>query len=146
MAKIPKTYKIIFKVIDVPEPERIKQDLPLHVTWPCRIYKLGDKMTFNCHEMILEETDAVCLSALEGMISNLKLHAYGVYPMAQWVAEVKGMEKKDQENKEPEVVGYYKCSDLERPVEFEISRIPVDLTERFPSHRAADKRPDWEQR
>ena len=79
-------------------------------------------------------------------MSNMKLHAYGVYPIAQWVEEGNRGEDKAQENKEPEVVGYYKCSDLERPVEFEISRIPVDLTERFPSHRTADERPDWEQR
>jgi uncharacterized repeat protein (TIGR04076 family) len=145
MSEIPKTFKIIAKVIDIPEPKRIKPDLPLHVTWPCRIYKIGYKMTFNCHELVMEETDAVCLSALEGLLSNVKLHAYGVYPMSKWVEEKKKGEK-NQENKAPEVVGYYRCSDLERPVEFEITRVPVDLSERFPSHRTAVKRPGWEQR
>ena len=144
MNKIPPTYKIVAKVIHISEPKRQKPDFPLHVTWPCRIYKLGDKMTFNSFELIMDETDAVCLSALDSMMVNLKMWSYGVYPMDKWVENDNDNKRLNTEGNG--IIAYHKCTDLDRPVEFEISRVPIDMSKRFPSMSGADKRPGWDKR
>ena len=56
-------------MVEVSEPRSIRGN-PTHVAWPCRVYKVGDKMTIRVppEEIVVEETDAVCLSALSAIM------------------------------------------------------------------------------
>ncbi len=51
-------YKVVFTVVEVGEPKSIDGN-PTHVTGPCKMYKVGDKMTVtgNPGRLLLEETD-----------------------------------------------------------------------------------------
>jgi len=137
----PNFYKIIVRVVEVPDPLDLKSEgKAKHVTWPCRIYKVGDKMTFNPLELLPEETDAVCQSALIGMMGYMRLWTHGVYPMSGWYGKPP---KEIRENGE-EVIGSFECPDKARPVKFEVCRISADFSEKFPSYRSPDTRPDWD--
>ena len=123
------TYKIIFTVKETPEPKSIG-DKPLHVTWPCPIYKVGDKMTFDPHRIILEDTDAVCFNVLEDIQPLLKRYKLGP------------LDKKDaliHEN-----FKFVRCSDAERAVLFEVTRVPFDAAAEYSSWRQPSLRPNRE--
>ncbi len=121
------TYKIVLTVKETPEPKPIGGQ-PLHVTWPCPIYKVGDRMTFDPHKIILEETDSVCFNVLESIQPLLKRYRMGP------------LEKKD-EPIHPDFK-YVRCTDSERPVLFEVTRIPFDASKDYPSWGKPSERPN----
>ena len=57
-------YKVVYTVVDVGEPKSVDGG-PTHVSGPCKMYKVGDKMTIvgNPGQLVMNETDAVCLAA-----------------------------------------------------------------------------------
>jgi uncharacterized repeat protein (TIGR04076 family) len=121
------TYKIVLTVKETPDPKPIGGQ-SLHVTWPCPIYKVGDRMTFDPHKIILEETDSVCFNVLEGIQPLLKRYRMGP------------LEKKD-EPIHPDFK-YVRCTDSERPVLFEVTRIPFDASKDYPSWGIPSERPN----
>jgi uncharacterized repeat protein (TIGR04076 family) len=101
-------YKVVFEVVEVSEPRGIKGH-PTHVTWPCKVYKVGDKMTIRVppEEIVKEETDAVCLSALSAIM-----------PLAGALLRG-GTEAWDYIDR----IEFFSCPDAERPVIFQVKRV-----------------------
>jgi uncharacterized repeat protein (TIGR04076 family) len=92
-------YKVVFTVVDVKPPKSI-DGAPTHVSGPCKIYKVGDKITItsNPGRLVLDETDSVCLAAFSALL-----------PLTSAIDKIK----------------YFSCPDSERPVTFKVERIPV---------------------
>jgi len=55
-------YKVVFTVVEVPEP-RSRDGSATHVQSPCRVHKVGDRITIATDggRLVLSETDSVCL-------------------------------------------------------------------------------------
>ena len=104
-------YKVVFTVVEVPEP-RSRDDSATHVGGPCKVYKVGDRITVatNPGRLVLSETDSVCLAAISAVL-----------PLTSaWCRETS--EAWDYMDK----IKYWCCPDVERPVVFEVERIPVE--------------------
>lgn len=102
--------KIVCEVAKVNNPMSIDGN-SLHVSRPCPLYKVGDRMTFRIKPpaiIVLEETDNVCISAFSGMLSLLRGLMMG---------------KKDDWDY-IDTIQYIACPDAERPVIFQVKRIP----------------------
>jgi len=103
-------YKVVFTVVEVNEPKSI-DGKPTHVSGPCKMYKIGDKMTVtgNPGRLVLEETDSVCLAAFSAILPLTSA-------MTREVTEPWDYMDK---------ITYYSCPDSERPVVFKVERIEV---------------------
>ncbi len=104
-------YKVVCEVVKVSEPKPMIGD-HLHVTQPCSLYKVGDKMTFAMHPMcvmVMEETDRVCMQALSGILPMIRPSCMGAAEDWDWIDTCK----------------YFACPDGERPVIFEIKRVKM---------------------
>lgn len=111
-------YRVVATVIKVNTPSKVTDDSELHVSMPCRMYKVGDKIVFEDNQINMQETTgALCLTLIGGMIPVLKALQRSVEPA------------KDDDNKpvkdSTQGVNFYQCSDAERPVLFRIERIPL---------------------
>ena len=104
-------YKVVFTVVEVNEPKSI-DGKPTHVSGPCKMYKVGDKMTVtgNPGRLVLEETDSVCLAAFSAILPLTSA-------MTREVTEAWDYMDK---------IAYYSCPDSERPVVFKVERIEVE--------------------
>jgi uncharacterized repeat protein (TIGR04076 family) len=105
-------YKVVCEAYKISEPKSIDGN-ELHVKWPCRIYKVGDKMTFSIHPgsiMVLEETDKVCISALGAILPIVRGMMQGKAEDWDFIDDVK----------------FFSCPDAERPVIFEVKRIRME--------------------
>lgn len=104
-------YKVVYTVIDVGEPKSVEGG-PLHVSGPCKMYKVGDKMTVvgNPGQLVLAETDAVCLAALSAILPLTSAMMREVTEPWDYMDKIK----------------YYSCPDSERPVVFKVERVKVD--------------------
>ena len=104
-------YKIVFEVVEVNEPRSINGN-PTHVTRPCRVYKLGDKMTLRVppEELVMEETDAVCLSAFSAIMPLTGAFVRGAREDWDYLDKIQ----------------FFRCPDAERPVIFKIKRIQLE--------------------
>ena len=62
-------YKVVYTVVDVAEPKSVDGE-PTHVSGPCKMYRVGDRMTVvgNPGRLVLEETDSVCLAAFSAIL------------------------------------------------------------------------------
>jgi len=108
-------FKIVFEVVEIQEPRSIKGH-PTHVSWPCRVYKLGDKITIQVPPpvVVMEETDAICLSALSAIMPLTNALMRG------------GWEEWDFIDK----IQFFICPDAERPVTFQVKRFKKDPPEK----------------
>jgi uncharacterized repeat protein (TIGR04076 family) len=108
-------YKVVFEVVEVNEPKSI-QGNPMHVSWPCRVYKVGDKMTIRIppSELVVEETDGVCLSALSAIMPLTSALLRGGWESWDYIDKIQ----------------FFSCPDAERPVIFQIKRIQQDPPEK----------------
>lgn len=131
-------YKVVFTVVKVSEPSSI-EGKPCHVSGPCRLYRVGDRVTMLTKptRLVMEETDQVCLYALGPML-----------PMVSTFCR-ESAEPNDYINK----INYFSCADAERPVIFRVDRIPLgpqpvvardqippELDNRRPGETAAEAR------
>ncbi len=107
-------YKVIFTVVDVPEPKSVDGE-PTHVTGPCKVYRVGDRITFtsNPGRIVMEETDGVCLAAFSAILPLTSAMCRDVTEPWDYMNKIK----------------YYCCPDVERPVVFKVKRIPVEQGE-----------------
>ena len=103
-------YKVIFTVIEVNNPKSIDSG-PTHVSGPCKMYKVGDKMTItgNPGRLVLDETDSVCLAAFSAILPLTSSMTREVTESWDYIDKI----------------GYYSCPDSERPVVFKVERIEV---------------------
>lgn len=103
-------YKVVFTVVDVKEPKSL-DGKPTHVSGPCKIYRVGDRITItsNPGRLVLEETDSVCLAALSAIMPLTSAMEREVSEPWDYVDKIK----------------YFSCPDSERPVVFKVERIPV---------------------
>ena len=103
-------YKVVFTVVDVKEPKSL-DGKPTHVSGPCKIYRVGDRITItsNPGRLVLEETDSVCLAALSAIMPLTSAMEREVAEPWDYVDKIK----------------YFSCPDSERPVVFKVERIPV---------------------
>jgi len=62
-------YKVVFTIVEVPEPKS-RDDSATHVGGPCKVYKVGDRITVatNPGRLVLSETDSVYLAALSAVL------------------------------------------------------------------------------
>ena len=112
-------YKVVFTVVEVNEPKSIDGSTP-HVSGPCKMYKVGDKMTVtgNPGRLVLEETDSVCLAAFSAIL-----------PLTSaMMREV--TEPWDYMDK----IAYFSCPDSERQVVFKVDRIEVEQGDYLPPY------------
>jgi uncharacterized repeat protein (TIGR04076 family) len=101
-------YKVVFTVVDVKDPKSL-DGKPTHVSGPCKIYRVGDRITSNHGRLVLEETDSVCLAALSAIMPLTSAMEREVAEPWDYVDKIK----------------YFSCPDSERPVVFKVERIPV---------------------
>jgi uncharacterized repeat protein (TIGR04076 family) len=112
-------YKIVLSVVEVNNPKSIDGGVP-HVSGPCKMYKVGDKMTItgNPGRIVLDETDSVCLAAFSAIL-----------PLTSALTR-EVTESWDYMDK----IAYYSCPDSERPVVFKVERIEVGQGEYPPPY------------
>jgi len=112
-------YKVVYTVVEVGEPRSIDGG-PTHVSGPCKMYKVGDKMTVvgNPGQLVMKETDAVCLAAFSAILPLTSA-------MTREVTEPWDYMDK---------IAYYSCPDSERPVVFKVERIEVERGEYPPPY------------
>jgi uncharacterized repeat protein (TIGR04076 family) len=103
-------YKVVFTVVGVKDPKSIDGG-PTHVKGPCKIYKVGDRITItsNPGRLVLEETDSVCLAALSAILPLTSAMERNVTEPWDYIDKIK----------------FFSCPDSERPVIFKVERIPV---------------------
>jgi uncharacterized repeat protein (TIGR04076 family) len=103
-------FKVFFTVVDVQDPKSIDGD-PTHVNGPCKIYKVGDKITItsNPGRLVLEETDSVCLAAFSAILPLTSAMERNVTEPWDYIDKIK----------------FFSCPDSERSVTFKVERIPV---------------------
>ncbi len=112
-------YKVIATVHKVSKPAPVFPGEPVHVLYPCRMYKEGDKIVVQDMQLNLAETTgAICLSLFSGMIPVLKGLEREVEP------------ERDKKTGDPlsdstQRVTWFSCPDAERPVIFKIERVPL---------------------
>lgn len=104
-------FKIVFEVVEVSEPRGFKGS-PTHYSWPCRVYKVGDRMTIRVPpaEIVMEETDAICLSALSAIMPHTGALMRGGWESWDYI----------------DTMQFFSCPDAGRPVIFQIKRIKQD--------------------
>jgi len=104
-------YKVVFTVVEVPEPKS-RDGLTTHVRTPCRIYKVGDRITVATSpaRLVLGETDSVCLEALGAMLPLTSAFCRETTEPWDYVGRIR----------------YWCCPDVERPVVFKVERAPVE--------------------
>jgi len=107
-------YKVVFTVVEVGEPRSLDGG-PTHVSGPCKMYRVGDRVTVvgNPGRLVLEETDAVCLAAFSAILPLTSALTREVSEPWDYVDKIK----------------YYSCPDSERPVVFRVTRVPVEQGE-----------------
>jgi len=107
-------YKVVFTVVDVKEPVSLDGE-PTHVSGPCKVYKVGDKITVtgNPGRLVLGETDSVCLAAFSAVLPLTSAFCRDVTEPWDYMDKIK----------------YYSCPDSERHVVFRVDRIPVEQGE-----------------
>jgi uncharacterized repeat protein (TIGR04076 family) len=112
-------YKVVYTVVEVGEPRSIDGG-PTHVTGPCKMYKVGDKMTVvgNPGQLVMHETDAVCLAALSAILPLTSAMMREVTEPWDYMDKIL----------------YYSCPDSERPVVFKVDRIEVEKGEYAPPY------------
>jgi uncharacterized repeat protein (TIGR04076 family) len=103
-------YKVVFTVVDVQEP-RSMDGKPTHVSGPCKMYRVGDRMTIvgNPGRLVLKETDSVCLAAFSAILPLTSAMEREVTEPWDYVDKIK----------------YFSCPDSERPVVFKVERTKV---------------------
>ncbi len=103
-------YKVVFTVVDVKPPKSIDGSPP-HVSGPCKVYKVGDRITITSApgRLVLEETDSVCLAAFSAILPLTSAMEREVTEKWDYIDKIK----------------YFSCPDSERPVTFKVERIPV---------------------
>ena len=103
-------YKVVFTVVEVKEPKSLDGG-PMHVSGPCKIYRVGDKITItsNPGRLVLEETDSVCLAAFSAILPLTSAMEREVTEPWDYIDKIK----------------YFSCPDSERLVTFRIDRIPI---------------------
>ncbi len=104
-------YKVVYTVVDVSDPKSIDGE-PTHVSGPCKMYKKGDKMTItgNPGQLVLSETDSVCLAAFSAILPLTSAMTREVTEHWDYMDKI----------------AYFSCPDSERPVIFKVERIKVD--------------------
>ena len=104
-------YKVVFTVVEVNEPCSIDGE-SIHVSGPCKMYKVGDKMTVtgNPSRLLLEETDSVCLAAFSAILPLTSAMTREVTESWDYMDKIT----------------YFSCPDSERPVVFKVERVEVD--------------------
>ncbi|TRO48855.1 TIGR04076 family protein [Candidatus Bathyarchaeota archaeon] len=104
-------YKAVFEVVEVNEPRSLDGE-PTHVSGPCKIYRVGDRVTVtgNPGRLVLEETDGVCLAAFSAILPLTSAMCREVTEPWDYMDKIK----------------YYSCPDSERPVVFRVTRVPVE--------------------
>ena len=107
-------YKLTFTVIDVGEPRSFDGG-PTHVSGPCKMYRVGDKITItgNPGRLVMNETDSVCLAAFSSMLPLNSAMTREVTESWDYVDKIK----------------FFSCPDTERPVVFKVERIKVEQGE-----------------
>jgi uncharacterized repeat protein (TIGR04076 family) len=107
-------YKLTFTVIDVGEPRSFDRG-PTHVSGPCKMYRVGDKITItgNPGRLVMNETDSVCLAAFSSMLPLTSAMTREVTESWDYVDKIK----------------FFSCPDTERPVVFKVERIKVEQGE-----------------
>ncbi len=107
-------YKVVFEVVEVNEPKSLDGE-PTHVSGPCKIYGVGDRVTVtgNPGRLVLEETDSVCLAAFSAILPLTSAMCREVTEPWDYMDKIK----------------YYSCPDSERPVVFRVTRVPVEQGE-----------------
>ena len=105
-------YKVVFRVVEVNEPKSLDGE-PTHVTGPCKIYKVGDRITItsNPGRIVLGETDSVCLAAFSAILPLTSALCREIAEPWDYMDKIK----------------YFSCPVSERPVVFEVDRTPVEL-------------------
>lgn len=103
-------YKVVFTVVKVGEPTSINGG-STHVTGPCKMYKIGDKITItgNPGRLVLTETDSICLAAFSAIIPLTSAMTREVTESWDYMDKIK----------------FFSCPDSERPVVFKVERIEV---------------------
>jgi uncharacterized repeat protein (TIGR04076 family) len=104
-------YKVTFTVIKVGEPKSVDGG-PTHVSGPCKMYKVGDKITItgNPGRLIMNETDSVCLAAFSSILPLTSAMTREVTESWDYIDKIK----------------FYSCPDTERPVVFRVDRVEVE--------------------
>ena len=107
-------YKVVFTVVEVNDPVSL-DGAPTHVSGPCKMYRVGDKMTVvgNPGRLVLEETDSVCLAAFSAILPLTSAMTREVTEPWDYMDKIK----------------YYSCPDSERPVVFKVERFKVEQRE-----------------
>ena len=107
-------YKVVFRVVEVNEPKSLDGE-PTHVTGPCKIYKVGDRITItsNPGRIVLGETDSVCLAAFSAILPLTSALCREITEPWDYMDQIK----------------YFSCPDSERPVVFKVERTPVEMNE-----------------
>jgi uncharacterized repeat protein (TIGR04076 family) len=107
-------YKVVFTVVNVKEPSSIDDEAP-HVSGPCKVYKIGDRITItgNPGRLVLGETDSVCLAAFSAILPLTSAFCREVTEPWDYMDKIR----------------YFSCPDTERPVIFKVDRIPVEQGE-----------------
>jgi len=107
-------YKVVFTVVEVNDPESLDGE-PTHVSGPCKMYRVEDKMTVvgNPGRLVLEETDSVCLAAFSAILPLTSAMTREVTEPWDYMDKIK----------------YYSCPDSERPVVFKVERFEVEQGE-----------------
>lgn len=103
-------FKVVYTVVDVGKPKSVDGG-PTHVSGPCKMYKVGDKMTVvgNPGQLVMKETDAVCLAALSAILPLTSAMMREVTEPWDYMDKIL----------------YYSCPDSERPVVFKVDRVEV---------------------
>jgi uncharacterized repeat protein (TIGR04076 family) len=104
-------YKVVFTVVEVNEPKSLDGE-PTHVSGPCKVYKVGDRVTVtgNPGRLVLGETDSVCLAAFSAILPLTSAFCREITEPWDYMDKIK----------------YFSCPDSERPVVFRVERIPVE--------------------
>jgi uncharacterized repeat protein (TIGR04076 family) len=112
-------YKVVYTVVDVGKTKSVDGG-PTHVSGPCKMYKVGDKMTVvgNPGQLVMQETNAVCLAAFSAILPLTSA-------MTREVTEAWDYMDK---------IAYYSCPDSERPVVFKVERKEVEIGEYPPPY------------
>jgi uncharacterized repeat protein (TIGR04076 family) len=103
-------YKVVFTVVNLANPMSIN-GTPTHVSSPCKMYQVGDKMTIvgNPGQLVLMETDSVCLAAFSAILPLTSAMTREVTESWDYIDKIK----------------YFSCPDSERPVLFKVERFEV---------------------
>jgi uncharacterized repeat protein (TIGR04076 family) len=107
-------YKVVFTVTEVGEPRSVDCGAP-HVSGPCKMYRVGDKITItgNPGRLVMDETDSVCLAAFSAILPLTSSMTREVTESWDYIDKIK----------------FFSCPDTERPVVFKVERAKVEQGE-----------------